>query len=49
MTLIGLDLNATRARAVHGPVQHLPVVLPLEGARAVEVAGPYPCRAARNS
>jgi hypothetical protein len=34
MTLIGLDLNATRARAVHGPVQHLPVALPLEGGRA---------------
>jgi hypothetical protein len=30
MTLIGLDLNATRARAVHGPGRHLPAPLPLE-------------------
>src|SRR5262249_31707694 len=30
-TLIGLDLNATRARAVHGPAQTLPRLLPLAG------------------
>jgi hypothetical protein len=30
-TLIGLDLNATRARAVHGPAQVLPRLLPLAG------------------
>jgi hypothetical protein len=33
MSLIGLDLNATRARAVHGPIQNLPAVLRLDGAR----------------
>src|SRR5947209_5631140 len=27
--LVGLDLNATRARAVHGPAQALPRLLPL--------------------
>jgi hypothetical protein len=31
-TLIGLDLNATRARAVHGPARTLPRTLPLAGA-----------------
>src|SRR5690349_9339477 len=31
-TLIGLELNATRARAVHGPAQVLPRSLPLAGA-----------------
>lgn len=31
-TLVGLDLNATRARAVHGPAQALPQTLPLAGA-----------------
>jgi hypothetical protein len=30
MTLIGLDLNATRARAVQGPMQSLPLVVRLE-------------------
>src|SRR5260370_38869308 len=30
-TLIGLDLNTTRARAVHGPAQALPRLLPLAG------------------
>ena len=30
-TLIGLDLNATRARAVHGPAHVLPRSLPLAG------------------
>src|SRR4051812_49130504 len=30
MTLIGLDLNATRARAVQGPLESVPVVLRLE-------------------
>lgn len=30
-TLIGLDLNATRARAVRGPAQALPRPLPLAG------------------
>src|SRR5262245_7419471 len=30
MSLIGLDLNATRARAAHGPAQH-PAALRLEG------------------
>jgi hypothetical protein len=30
-TLIGLDLNSTRARAVHGPAQVLPRLLPLAG------------------
>src|SRR5207302_7880109 len=30
-TLIGLDVNATRARAVHGPAQALPRLLPLAG------------------
>ncbi|HLJ94853.1 MAG TPA: hypothetical protein VKU02_16875 [Gemmataceae bacterium] len=30
-TLIGLDLNASRARAVHGPAQALPRLLPLAG------------------
>lgn len=30
MTLIGLDLNATRARGVQGPMQTLPLVLRLE-------------------
>jgi hypothetical protein len=30
-TLVGLDLNATRARAVHGPAQALPRPLPLAG------------------
>jgi hypothetical protein len=29
MSLIGLDLNATRARAVHGPVQNLPAAMKL--------------------
>jgi hypothetical protein len=31
MSLIGLDLNATRARAVQGPVQNLPTALNLDG------------------
>jgi hypothetical protein len=35
MTLIGLDLNATRARAIqgehHGPGPHIPLGLPLDG------------------
>jgi hypothetical protein len=31
MTLIGLDLNATRARAVHGPAAAVPSPLPLDG------------------
>src|SRR5947209_6828125 len=30
-TLIGLDLNTSRARAVHGPAQALPRLLPLAG------------------
>src|SRR5437764_232416 len=30
-TLIGLEVNATRARAVHGPAQVLPRLLPLAG------------------
>ncbi len=30
MTLLGLDLNATRARAVHGPAGEYPRALPLE-------------------
>jgi hypothetical protein len=29
MTLIGLDLNATRLRAVQGPPQNVPMILPL--------------------
>src|SRR5207253_9613136 len=31
MTLIGLDLNATRVRAVQGPPQNVPMILPLNG------------------
>jgi hypothetical protein len=31
MTLIGLDLNATRLRAVQGPPQDVPMILPLDG------------------
>src|SRR6266851_2764329 len=31
MSLIGLDLNATRARAVHGSAPQVPVALRLEG------------------
>jgi hypothetical protein len=31
MTLIGLDLNATRLRAVQGPPQNVPMILPLPG------------------
>src|SRR5712692_1100219 len=31
MSLIGLDLDATRARAVHGPAANVPVPLRLEG------------------
>ncbi len=31
MSLIGLDLNATRARAAHGPASQVPVALRLEG------------------
>jgi hypothetical protein len=31
MTIIGLDLNATRLRAVQGPPQNLPMILPLPG------------------
>jgi hypothetical protein len=31
MSLIGLDLNATRARAVHGPASQVPVALRLDG------------------
>jgi hypothetical protein len=31
MSVIGLDLNATRARAVHGPASQVPVALRLEG------------------
>ena len=31
MSLIGFDLNATRARAVHGPIQNLPAPLRLDG------------------
>jgi hypothetical protein len=30
--LVGLDLNASRARAVYGPAQAVPAALPLEGA-----------------
>jgi hypothetical protein len=30
-TLVGLEINATRARAVHGPAQLLPRLLPLAG------------------
>ena len=33
MSLIGLDLNATRARAVQGPIQNLPAPLRLDGER----------------
>jgi hypothetical protein len=33
MTLIGLDLNATRARAIHGPTSQLPSALPLVGSQ----------------
>jgi hypothetical protein len=33
MTVIGLDLNATRARAVQGPTSQLPAVLPLVGSQ----------------
>jgi hypothetical protein len=33
-TLVGLDLNASRARAVHGPAHTAPVTLPLDGAYA---------------
>src|SRR5947209_17986477 len=33
MTLIGLDLNATRARAIHGPTSQLPTALPLVGSQ----------------
>lgn len=34
MTLIGLDLDTTRARAVHGPAGHIPSSLLLEGEHA---------------
>jgi molecular chaperone DnaK (HSP70) len=52
MTLIGLDLNATRARAVHrenpGPGPHVPLGLPLDGherelAMAVSLEKRHPC------
>src|SRR5437773_762541 len=33
MSLIGLDLNATRVRAVQGPIQNLPAPLYLDGER----------------
>ena len=33
MTLIGFDLNASRLRAVQGPPQNVPMILPLPGER----------------
>src|SRR6202163_4937656 len=47
MTLVGLDLNATRTLGVSGPEQVAPRPLPLEGARldlptAVSLQGRYP-------
>lgn len=47
MTLVGVDLNSTRARAVHGPARGVPVPLTLEDGHvemplAVTLAGRHP-------